>query len=105
MTGIVRDLFGPGTWGTGGNMVAWVICGFIGFGWLHAKQKAQHVQVLAQAARHHKELMAQAATHHQELKAHVTAHCADVCEHVSAVAEDGPVVPPPATTGRRRSRM
>lgn len=21
------DLFGPGTWGTGGNMVAWVICG------------------------------------------------------------------------------
>lgn len=26
---ILRDLFGPGTWGTGGNIVAWVICGVI----------------------------------------------------------------------------
>lgn len=27
---ILNDLFGPGTWGTGGNMVAWVICGLMG---------------------------------------------------------------------------
>jgi hypothetical protein len=27
---ILRDLFGPGTWGTAGNLVAWVICGAIG---------------------------------------------------------------------------
>ena len=27
--GWLADLFGPGTWGTGGNMVAWVICGAI----------------------------------------------------------------------------
>jgi len=27
---ILRDLFGPGTWGTGGNLVAWVICGVLG---------------------------------------------------------------------------
>lgn len=30
MTRILLDLFGPGTWGTGGNLVAWVICGVIG---------------------------------------------------------------------------
>ena len=27
--GIVADLFGPGTWGTGGNIVAWVLCGAV----------------------------------------------------------------------------
>lgn len=29
---VLRDLFGPGTWGTGGNLIAWVICGAIGAG-------------------------------------------------------------------------
>lgn len=29
MTGILRDLFGPGTWGTGGNLVAWALCGVV----------------------------------------------------------------------------
>jgi hypothetical protein len=28
--GILTDLFGPGTWGAGGNLVAWVICGALG---------------------------------------------------------------------------
>ena len=27
ITGLLRDLFGPGTWGTGGNLVATVILG------------------------------------------------------------------------------
>ncbi len=27
MKHILLDLFGPGTWGAGGNLVAWVICG------------------------------------------------------------------------------
>jgi hypothetical protein len=108
-------LFGPGTWGSGGNMVAWVICGCIGFGWLHAKEKARHIQRLAQAAAHHKELLAQADAHHAEMKQQLAAHCADVKEHVTTVADgpvsggagsnpagaglpaDGPVVPPPAT--------
>jgi hypothetical protein len=27
---ILLDLFGPGTWGAGGNLVAWVICGALG---------------------------------------------------------------------------
>lgn len=31
--GIARDLFGPGTWGAGGNLVAWVICGAIAGAW------------------------------------------------------------------------
>jgi hypothetical protein len=117
---ILRDLFGPGTWGTGGNMVAWVICGAIGGVWLRRKLITHHAQVLAQAAQHHKEQMAQAQAHHEDMKRHVAAHCSDIKAHVSAVADgpasggpgsnpgtagldaDGPVVPPPATTGRRR---
>lgn len=58
---VLRDLFGAGTWGAGGNFVAWVLCGGIGFGWSHVK-----------AVRRHKELMAQNEAHHQALKAHVT---------------------------------
>ena len=69
---ILRDLFGPGTWGTGGNMVAWVICGFIGFGWLHGKEKARHLARMKQADEHHAESMAQAERHHEDMKKHVT---------------------------------
>lgn len=69
---ILRDLFGPGTWGTGGNMVAWVICGVIGLGWLHAKEKARHLARVKQADQHHAEAMAQAERHHEEMKQHVT---------------------------------
>jgi len=88
---ILTGLFGwPGTWGTGGNMVAWVICGTLGLGWLHAKEKARHLQRMAQAARHHQEQMALAAEHHQALKEHVSAqlaaHCADLRQHISAQA-------------------
>lgn len=49
-------LFGPGTWGSGGNMVAWVICGGIGFTWMHVKAEARHAEALVQQARHHQEL-------------------------------------------------
>ena len=67
-------LFGwPGAWGTGGNLVAWIICGAIAGLWLRAKLKAHHLAQLAQGLRHHKALMAQAQKHHQELMAHVTA--------------------------------
>jgi hypothetical protein len=36
MLHLLDDLFGPGTWGTGGNMVAWVICGVLAVtgGWI-----------------------------------------------------------------------
>jgi hypothetical protein len=59
-------LFGPGTWGAGGNMVAWVICGALGFGWLHAKEKARHLAKMTQAQKHHQEQMELAERHHQE---------------------------------------
>lgn len=89
MKTILEALFGwPAAWGTGGNLIAWVICGAISFGWLRAKLHAHHVAQMAQSARHHKELMAQADTHHQELKAYLTAHCADIKEHVNAVVAD-----------------
>lgn len=70
---ILTDLFGPGTWGTGGNMVAWVICGCIGFGWLHGKEKARHLAKMRQAQEHHEALMAKADEHHEALKEHITA--------------------------------
>ena len=62
---ILRDLFGAGTWGTGGNMVAWVICGTLGLGWLHAKEKARHLAKMAQAASHHQAQMELLAGQHK----------------------------------------
>jgi hypothetical protein len=58
---IVRVLFGAGTWGAGGNLVAWVLCGGLAFGWSHVK-----------AVGRHKELMAQSAAQHEDMKQHVT---------------------------------
>ena len=57
MLRILDDLFGPGTWGTGGNMVAWIICGCIGFGWLHSKEKARHLAHMDKLEQHHKEVL------------------------------------------------
>ena len=103
MSGIWHALFGwPDAWSTGGNMVAWVICGALGGVWLRRKLIAHHAQMLAQAAQHHKEQMAQAQVHHEDMKRHIAAHCSDVKEHVSAMA--GPAVPPPATR-KRGERM
>jgi len=67
------DLFGPGTWGTGGNLVAWVICGTLAFGWQHLQAEARHAEQLALMTRQHKARMAQADRHHQALKDHITA--------------------------------
>jgi len=89
---VFTALFGwPAAWGTGGNLIAWVICGALGGLLLRAKLQAHQVALMAQAARHHKELMAQAAEHHQALKEHVSvqlaAHCTDLKEHISKVAD------------------
>ncbi len=67
--GLLLTLFGPGTWGTGGNMVAWVICGVFGLGWLHAKEKARHLVLL----QHHQAQIELMKQQHAELMAHVTA--------------------------------
>jgi hypothetical protein len=83
-----EDLFGPGTWGSGGNMVAWVICGAISFSWLAAKEKARHLAKMAQSARHHEEVMTQVALNHEDMKMHVTAEVA---------AQAGQQPTPPAT--------
>lgn len=53
---IVRDLFGAGTWGAGGNLVAWVLCGGLAFSWSHAKAEARHQEALAQQRKQHAEL-------------------------------------------------
>ena len=54
--GVLRDLFGAGTWGTGGNLVAWVLCGAVAGLWLRAKLKAHE----ALARLHHQQAMDQA---------------------------------------------
>jgi hypothetical protein len=77
MTGhLLWILFGPSAWGTGGNLVAWALCGCLGFGWLHAKEKARHLARMRQADDHHAEVMAQAQAHHEDMKKHVTAAAA-----------------------------
>lgn len=58
MSHLLWILFGPSTWGAGGNMVAWVICGALGFGWLHSKEKARHLIRMQQAEKHHQAQMA-----------------------------------------------
>ena len=111
MITILRDLFGAGTWGTGGNLVAWVICGAIGGVWLRRKLITHHAQVLAQAAQHHKESMAQAQAHHEDMKRHVAAVAESQASGGSTPFHPGADAPagsrerldgPPATRGRRR---
>lgn len=110
---ILTALFGwPGAWGTGGNLIAWVICGAAGGVLLRARLQAHHVALMSQAARHHKELLQQAAVHHQELKAHVSLAVADarVSEGAGSdpaaagLSADERVVPPSATTTGRGPR-
>lgn len=66
---ILIALFGwPGTWGTGGNMVAWAICGGITFGWLRSVERSKKVI----AGLRHQELLDQAELHHEALKEHIS---------------------------------
>jgi hypothetical protein len=85
MGGVLKALFGQGTWGAGGNLVAWVLCGAIAGAWLRARLKAQE----ALARLHHQQKMAQALAHHDALVAHVTATAT-----LAAVAEQPPAPPP-----------
>lgn len=93
---ILRDLFGAGTWGTGGNMVAWVICGTLGIGWLHGKEKARHLAKMRQAQAHHDEAQAQSAAQHQELMAKADDQHAALTEHITAATG---TMPPPSQEG------
>ena len=73
-----NDLFGAGTWGTGGNMVAWVICGGIAFANVRARDKA----AVLLAKKHHAERMYQADAHHQEALERADAHHAALRQHL-----------------------
>lgn len=68
------ELWGAGTWGAGGNMVAWVLCGYFAFSWQHAKAEARHRQQADQDEARHHELLAQNERHHREMKDHVSRH-------------------------------
>lgn len=82
--------FGPSTWGAGGNMLAWVLCGGIAFSWQHSRIKKLNVQRMAQAAQHHSAVMAELKTqalvaeqHHQETHRRLGEHA----ELISAAAK------------------
>jgi hypothetical protein len=76
-------LFGPGTWGTGGNMVAWVICGIISFTWLYSKERAHHALKMAQSRAHHEESQARAQERHEEAMARAAEQHAEAINHAS----------------------
>ena len=64
-------LFGAGTWGSGGNMVAWVICGVIAFTWQHRQNVRLHNLRMALAKAQHAEVLQQARNHHEAIKDHI----------------------------------
>ena len=68
-------LFGPGTWGAGGNLVAWVICGIAGALIARSASRARTL-VLVRLARQHqdekREQHQELRDMHQELKDHIT---------------------------------
>lgn len=85
MTAIFLYYFG---WPQGqvySNLIASAICAGLLWWRLHRQGALQHVEALAQAARHHRERLEQ----HEDLRRHVSAqlsaHCADLKSHVSAV--------------------
>jgi hypothetical protein len=88
-----RDLFGAGTWGTGGNMVAWVICGGLAFANVRARDKAHHAAAMLLARRHHDERIAQAEEHHQAAMALAREHHAVLTRRTANDPGDEPEVP------------
>lgn len=79
-----NDFFGPGTWGTGGNMIAWVVCGILAFSWQHRQNLKLHRERLALARAQHQEALMAAALRHQDMKNHVTQQHEDMKNHVTA---------------------
>ena len=86
MGGVLRNLFGAGTWGTGGNLVAWVLCGLLAGLWLRARLRAQ----TALAKLHHQQATAQRPEHHaaamDQMKRQLAAHCTDLKDHITQTA-------------------
>jgi hypothetical protein len=76
-------LFGPGTWGAGGNLVAWVICGGLAFANVRARDKAQHTAAILLAKAHHRERMEQADAQHQAVMAQAQEHHAALLQQAS----------------------
>ena len=91
MGGVLRNLFGAGTWGTGGNLVAWIICGVLAGLLLRAKLKAQD----ALAKLHHQQAADQRQEHHDaamdQIKLQLATHCTDLKQHITNTAGSGEV--------------
>lgn len=56
MSHLLNLLFGPGTWGAGGNIVAWILCGIPSMTfvlWRHRRQIRRDLQKLRHPAHTH----------------------------------------------------
>lgn len=108
---VLKDLFGPGTWGTGGNLVAWALCGVVAgvFGYIFRDRIGR--RLAAWWHKHHGgHLRGELAAMEERLRAHVSAVAADgpvsggpgSNPGPEGLPADGPVVPPPAAAPRRK---
>lgn len=114
ITGLIRDLFGPGTWGAGGNLVAWVLCGAIGTAAAYLLRDLIGPRLARWWHRHHgghqraelaaieKRLAARLDSQHEALKAHVTSEIGALAKapRTSArTAGTSPAAPKKTATG------
>lgn len=121
---ILNALFGAGTWGAGGNLVAWVLCGIIGTlltllfrkpleraGQRLAKWWGRHAKtefaaefealkhhVTAEVDESHRKILATVEDRHRDLVNHVSTQSELLKAHVADAVK--PPMPPPATAGK-----
>jgi hypothetical protein len=88
-------LFGPGTWGAGGNLAAWVMCGGLGFLGAYLLRERIGPPLAAWWARHHgphaiaqhREALATRQAVPQPLHPDVTARLDRMDAHIEGLAE------------------
>jgi hypothetical protein len=78
-------LFGPAAWGTGGNLVAWIICGALGVGGAYLFRDLIGRRLAAWWHKHHrKHLAAELDAMETRLKAHIDARHQELTERVAS---------------------
>jgi hypothetical protein len=78
-------LFGPDAWGTGGNLVAWVLCGALGVGGAFLFRDLIGRRLAAWWHRHHRRHLAgELDAMEQRLKAHIDTRHQELTEQVTS---------------------
>lgn len=77
-------LFGPEAWATGGNLVAWVICGLLGVGGAYLFRDLIGRRLAAWWHLHHRQHMAaELAAMESRIKQHIDARHQELTERVA----------------------